>query len=73
MSDDALSIHGHCRLTGADNANLGIGMLVQWWTFARQRVAEEERNARTIWLAFELHVGDRALALVAWSQKTQHR
>jgi len=34
MSEKILSIHSHCRFTGTDNTNVGVGMLMLWWTYA---------------------------------------
>ena len=70
--NDLFPIHGHCRFAGANDASFGIGMLMQSRTFPRLKVADEERNAGTVGLAFELNRGDCALPLIAAMQDVEH-
>ena len=65
-------IDDDCRLTGEDYARFGIGMPMQPRAFPRRKVAQKERNAGTVWLAFELDCGDCAFPLIATMQDVEH-
>jgi hypothetical protein len=69
--NDFFPIDCHSGLAGADDANLGIRMLMQCWTFSRCKVAEEKGSAGAIGLALELHCGDIAFPLIARMQDVE--
>jgi hypothetical protein len=65
-------IDRHMRLAGADDANFGIRMFMQFWTFSRRKIAEEKGSASAIRLAFKLHSGDSTFPLIASMQDVEH-
>jgi len=70
--NDLFPIDGHCGSAGADDAGFGVRMFVQSRTFPGLKVADEEGNAGTVWLAFEFDEGDCALPLIAGMQDMEH-
>jgi hypothetical protein len=70
--NDFFSVDDHCGLTGEDDTSFGIRMLMQSRAFPWRKVAQEERNAGAVWLAFELDCGDCAFPLVAAMQDAEH-
>jgi hypothetical protein len=70
--NDLFPIDNHRDLAGSNDAGLGIGMLMQSGSFAWLKVADEEGNAGTVWLTFELDSGDHAFPLIALVQDREH-
>src|SRR5690606_7935011 len=70
--DNLLTVDRHRDFAGTNDAGFGIGMPVHPGTFAGHKIANEKGNSGAVWLAFELHRGNRTFALLAFIHNVQH-